>query len=125
MFGYYTDIIFLFDTQPSIRIFINMIDFINSILLHPYFLAVYGVLLWQVEQWYSSKKSFKDFWKESYRNVGRSLIWVGLIIVFDDELLSKYNQWAAVDIKLDEHRYFYTIAGFFIDVIRTKIFNKF
>lgn len=102
-----------------------MLNLINSILLHPYFLAVYGVLLWQVEQWYSSKKTFKEFWKESYRNIGRSLIWVGVVIVFDDEILEKYNVWAAVDVNLKDHPYFYTIAGFFIDFIRSKIFNKF
>lgn len=100
-----------------------MIGLINLILFHPYFLAVYGVLLWQVEQWYSSKKTFKEFYKESYRNIGRSLIWVGIIIVFDDEIISKYNSWAAVDY-MEIPLYFYTMAGFFIDIIRTKIFNK-
>lgn len=101
-----------------------MIHIFNRIIVHPYFLAVYGILLWQVEQWYTSKKSFKEFWKDAHRNIGRSLIWVGLIVVFDDEVESKYNQWAAADIKLKEHLYFYTIAGFFIDLIRTKIIDK-
>lgn len=98
---------------------------LNSIILHPYFLAIYGVLLWQVEQWYSSKKSFKEFLKDSYKNIGRSLIWVGIVVVFDDEIIEKYNMWAALDIKLEDHLYYYTIAGFFIDVIRTKIFKNF
>lgn len=96
----------------------------GNLFLHPYILAVYGVLLWQVEQWYSSKKSFCEFWKESYRNIGRSMIWVGMIVVFDDELLDKYNTWAAVDVKLEEHLYYYTIAGFFVDILRSKLFSK-
>lgn len=102
----------------------DLIDIFNRIIIHPYFLAVYGVLLWQVEQWFSSKKPFKDFWKDAHRNVGRSLIWVGLVVVFDDEIESKYNLWAASDIKLENHLYFYTIAGFFIDLIRSKYFPK-
>lgn len=100
-----------------------MIDFINSILLHPYILAVYGVLLWQIEQWFTSKKPFVQFLKDAQRNLGRSLIWVGVVIVFDDEIIGKYNHWAAVDYS-EIPLYFYTIAGFFIDLIRTKIIDR-
>lgn len=100
-----------------------MINLINSVLLHPYVLAVYGVLLWQVEQWYTFKKPFKEFWKEAQRNVGRSMIWVGIVVVFDDEILSKYNGWAAVDYS-QMPLYMYTIAGFFIDLIRSKIIDR-
>ena len=52
------------------------------------------------------------------------MIWVGMIVVFDDELLDKYNTWAAVDVKLEEHLYYYTIAGFFVDILRSKLFSK-
>lgn len=100
-----------------------MIDFINDIIFHPYFLAVYGVLLWQVEQWMVSKLSVKEFWGKAHRNIGRSLVWVGLVIVFDDEILGKYNQWAAVDY-VEMPLYMYTVAGFFIDFIRSKIIDK-
>ena len=98
-------------------------DLINSIILHPYVLAMYGVLLWQVEQYFSLKKPFKHFIKEVGPNLGRSLIWVGIVVVFDDEIIGKYNQWAAVDYT-EIPLYFYTIAGFFIDFIRTRISSK-
>lgn len=100
-----------------------MIQTINSIIFHPYMLAVYGVILWQVEQWYTSKKSFKEFWKDAHKNVGRSLVWVGIVVVFDDEILGKYNHWAAVDYQ-EMPLYMYTVAGFFIDLIRSKIIDR-
>lgn len=97
-----------------------MIDLINSVILHPYILAIYGVLLWQVEQWFTSKKPVKDFLNTSTRNIGRSLIWVGIIVVFDDEILAKYNEWAAMDY-IEMPLYMYTISGFFIDLVRSKL----
>lgn len=100
-----------------------MVETLNAIIFHPYVLAVYGVLLWQVEQYFSLKKPFKQFIKEAGPNIGRSLIWVGIVVVFDDEILGKYNHWAAVDYT-EAPLYFYTIAGFFIDFIRTKISSK-
>lgn len=100
-----------------------MVEMINSAVLHPYILAVYGILLWQVEQYFALNKPMRQFYKESLPNVGRSLIWVGIVVVFDDELIAKYNHWAAVDYK-EIPLYFYTISGFFIDFIRTKISSK-
>lgn len=100
-----------------------MIEIINSIVLHPYILALYGVLLWQVEQYFSMKRPFKDFFKMAKGNIYRSLVWVGLVVVFDDEILAKYNHWAAMDYS-EMPLYMYTIAGFFIDFIRSKIMEK-
>lgn len=100
-----------------------MIHLINSIIFHPYFLAIYGILLWQVEQWYTTKLGFREFLRSAQRNIGRSLIWVGVVVVFDDEIMRKYNQWAELDYT-EIPLYFYTIAGFFIDLIRTKIIDK-
>lgn len=97
-----------------------MTDAINSVIFHPYILAIYGVLLWQIEQWFTSRKTFKDFIFSANRNIGRSLIWVGVIVVFDDELLAKYNEWAAMDYH-EMPLYMYTISGFFIDLIRSKL----
>jgi hypothetical protein len=86
---------------------------------HEYLLALYGVLLWQVEQYFHYTGTLKEYLKNSYKTIGRSLIWVGIVVVFDDEILAKYNHWAAQD-----YQYVpaigYTIAGFFIDVIRSK-----
>jgi hypothetical protein len=100
-----------------------MVHIINAIIFHPYFLAVYGVLLWQTEQWFESKSKFNVFIRSSQRNIGRSLIWVGLVVVFDDEIMRKYNQWAELDYT-EIPLYFYTIAGFFIDLIRSKFIDK-
>jgi len=100
-----------------------MTDLINSVILHPYVLAMYGVLLFQVEQYLSLKKPFAEFWEISKGNVYRSLVWVGLVVVFDDEILTQYNHWAAKDYE-QMPLYMYTIAGFFIDFIRTKITKK-
>jgi hypothetical protein len=100
-----------------------MLELISKILTHEYLLAVYGVLLWQVEQYFESKDTIKEFAKKSHKNIGRSLIWVGIVVVFDDELLAKYNHWAALDY-VETPLYMYTVAGFFIDLIRSKIFSK-
>jgi hypothetical protein len=99
-------------------------EIINNFILHPYVLAVYGVLLWQVEEWWKSKDNWKIFLVKSQRNIGRSMIWVGLVVVFDDELINKYNEWAASDFPIPAPIYFYTLAGFFIDFIRTKFIDK-
>lgn len=97
-----------------------MIQFIQNILSHEYTLAVYGVLLWQLEQYFVSSDPIKEFLNKSHKNIGRSLIWVGIIVVFDDEILTKYNEWAAMDYS-EAPLFMYTVAGFFIDMIRTKI----
>jgi Na+/H+-translocating membrane pyrophosphatase len=100
-----------------------MIDIINSVIFHPYVLAMYGVLIFQLEQYFISKKSYKEFLQSAKGNIYRSLVWVGLVVVFDDELLSQYNNWAAKDYK-QMPLYMYTVAGLFIDFIRTKITKK-
>jgi len=100
-----------------------MISFINNIIFHPYILAMYGIILWQIEQYFTLKKPFKEFWKIAEGNLYRSLVWVGLVVVFDDEILAKYNIWAAQDFE-QMPLYMYTVAGFFIDFIRTKITKK-
>lgn len=98
-------------------------ELLNSIILHPYVLAIYGVLLWQVEQFFSLKLPMNQFWSTAKGNIYRSMVWVGLVVVFDDELLAKYNHWAAMDYQAMP-LYMYTIAGFFIDFIRSKIIDK-
>ena len=100
-----------------------MIETLEKILFHEYTLAVYGVLLWQVEQYFVSKDPIKVFLNKSHKNIGRSLIWVGIVVVFDDEILAKYNHWAAMDYA-EMPFFMYTVAGFFIDMIRTKITNS-
>jgi hypothetical protein len=92
----------------------------ETLLLHEYLLTVYGILIWQFEQYFSFNGTIKEYLKYSYRTIGRSLIWGGIIVIFDDEILAKYNEWAEYDY-IDMPLYMYTVAGFFVDVIRTKI----
>jgi hypothetical protein len=92
----------------------------ENLLLHEYLLTVYGILIWQFEQYFSFNGTIKEYLKYSYRTIGRSLIWAGIVVIFDDEILAKYNEWAQNDY-ITPPIYMYTIAGFFIDVIRSKI----
>jgi hypothetical protein len=94
----------------------------ETLFYHEYLLAAYGILLWQLEQFFESEKKFIDFVKYSYKTIGRSFIWVGILIVFDDELLSQYNQWAEVDY-ISPETWMYVFMGFSVDFIRTKIVN--
>jgi hypothetical protein len=98
-------------------------ELLKHILSHEYMLAIYGVMLWQVEQYFISDLNYKEFFGESVKNIGRSMIWVGIVVVFDDEILAKYNEWAHVDYETAP-LYMYTVAGFFIDVIRSNISKK-
>jgi hypothetical protein len=96
-----------------------MLDLLIKILTHEYVLTLYGVILWQIEQSIEQKLTFNESLKKIKRNVISSFVWVGFIIVFDDELLSRYNEFAHVDY--DEPPFFmYIIGGFLIDFFRTK-----
>ena len=86
-----------------------------EIFLHEYLLGLYGVILWQVEQAFA-KKGFTFI--HAIRNVGRSMIWVGAIVVFDDELLSRYNAFANLDY-VTPTWWMYVASGFSIDLIRS------
>jgi hypothetical protein len=94
----------------------------EALFYHEYVLAMYGVLLWQLEQFFTSNKGFVEFVKYSYKTIGRSFVWIGILIVFDDELLLQYNQWAEMDYAATQP-WMYIAVGFFVDFIRTKIIN--
>lgn len=97
-----------------------MLLIITTILTHEYTLAMYGVLAWQLEGFFRSKKTLREYHAAAWRDMGRALVWIGLVIVFDDEILAKYNQWAEVDYS-EPMPWMYMAAGFFITVLRTKI----
>jgi hypothetical protein len=92
-----------------------------AIAQHEYIVAFFGVLLWQVEQLYThpENRNYKIF----KRNCIRSMIWVGPIIVFDDEILAQYNKFAIVDYDFPPW-WMYFILGFGTDIIRTKFTAK-
>ncbi len=83
--------------------------------MHPYALVLYGIILWQIEQSFTKGFNFK----ERRNNIGRSLVWGSLIVIFDDEIIELIND--KVDVIIYTSPYFYIIAGFTIDIIRTKI----
>lgn len=91
----------------------------DILLHHEYLLAVYGVLLWHLEQYFHYNGTVKEYILKSAKTIGSSLIWVGIALVFDDELLDQYNEWSN-----EQFTYIpevgYTIIGFFIDIIRSK-----
>lgn len=93
---------------------------ITNVALHEYLLGVYGVFLWQVEQFLESKKSLKNYWREGWRQAGKAMIWVGLVVAFDDEILSRYNAWAEIDYH-SPMPWMYVLSGFFINIISTKV----
>lgn len=95
---------------------------ILNISQHEYVLAFFGVILWQLEQLYVKPKNrnFKTF----KRNTIRSMIWIGPIIVFDDEILAQYNNFAILDYAIMPP-WMYIVLGFSIDIIRTQLPAKF
>lgn len=93
------------------------------IFVHEYAMAFYGVLLWQIEQICADvlDKTTPNFtFKQRIATIIRSMGWVALLIVFDDELLAQYNKIFEIDIH-ELPLYGYTIGGFFVDVALSKI----
>lgn len=88
---------------------------VQAIVFHPYSLVVYGILLWQIEQ--SITKGFN--YQERSKNLGKSLVWGSLIVIFDDEAMEFIQE--KLDIVFDANWYFYLGGGFFVDIIRSKI----
>jgi len=89
-----------------------------SIITHPYALILYGICLWELHLYWRVKKKFKDI-KRSFVN---SLAWGGVIIAFDDEVISMVQHQSGVLIAADF--YFYIAAGFLIDYITSKFVYK-
>jgi hypothetical protein len=94
-----------------------------DLLTHEYSLALYGVILWQIEEYLRQSIPWRDFLRPSLRDIGRSLVWVGAIVVFDDELLARYNAIAHVDYQQAPF-WMYILAGFFVDIGRSKFTGK-
>jgi hypothetical protein len=89
---------------------------IYKLLVHEYSLGMYGVMLWQFEQAFTVKQFT---FRQAFKNIGRSLVWVGAIVVFDDELLSQYNKIANLDYQYTPW-WMYLGAGFCVDIIRSR-----
>jgi len=97
-----------------------MLHTILTIITHEYTLAMYGVIAWQMEGFFRSKKTLRQYHKEAWREMGRALVWIGVVVVFDDEILAQYNRWAEMDYE-KAMPWMYTAGGFFITILRSKI----
>lgn len=102
-----------------------MIDFLLNIFTHEFTLTLYGVMLFHIEQCIQDKLPYKESVKNIKRGVVSSLIWVGFVIAFDDELLSRYNEFANVDYS-DPPFFMYILGGFMVDFLKEwyKKFRK-
>jgi hypothetical protein len=98
-----------------------------DLLLHEYAFVLYGVLAWQLQQHFTHKTTIR----QRLNFIGRSMIWGGMLVVFDDELADWLLESFEIDLYFyDENHnaigidwYFYTAIGFLIDIIRQKITN--
>jgi hypothetical protein len=91
-----------------------------SILTHEYALVLYGVLLWQVQQHFIHKIPART----RMNLIGRSMIWGGMLVVFDDEI-ADFLLEQDIDLYMGDGEtivwYFYIGIGFIIDLVRNKV----
>lgn len=92
-----------------------------GILTHEYALVIYGVVAWQLQQQFTKPVTLRQ--RMNY--IGRSMIWGGMLVVFDDEIADFLADNEIVDLWHDDGEtivwYFYIAIGFAIDIIRHKI----
>jgi hypothetical protein len=96
-------------------------------------MGVYGVFMFHLEKFFrfvniAQKKklgwrSLFKFWWFEWDDIVRSLFWFGIVVVYDDEILGKYNDWAQVDIQAAAS-WHYFLAGFGIDRIIVNVKKK-
>jgi hypothetical protein len=100
-------------------------EILLAMLTHEYAMVIYGVLLWQIQQQFTKRIPLR----ERFNYIGRSMIWGGMIVVFDDEIADWLLDSFEVDLyHYDENDeaigiswYFYMGVGFLIDIVRHKI----
>lgn len=107
------------DAQEAVSTYFN-------ILQHEHMMGVYGVFMMHLEKFFrfvnlaqKNKMGWRSlfrFWWFEWDDIVRSLMWFGLVVVYDDELLGGYNSWAETDIQVAQH-WMYFVAGFGIDRI--------
>jgi hypothetical protein len=91
-----------------------------NLFAHEYALVLYGVIIYQIAQHLAQKLPLS----ERMNLIGRSMIWGGMVVVFDDEIADSLLEYG-VDLWHDDGEtivwYFYLGIGFAIDIIRNKI----
>jgi hypothetical protein len=101
-----------------------MIGMITMILTHEYVLAMYGIVLWQISLYLKTSLSFKAFSKIAFKRMLDCLVWVGMLIVFDDEILAWYNHYAHVDYSSPPF-FMYIFLGFITNILITFVTHKY
>ncbi len=96
---------------------------LESLVSHEYLLVFYGVALWQLEQFLAARIKEGSAYLFNPRHIlrctMRSMLWGGLLIIFDDEALAWYNSVFNIDYETPPW-FFYIVGGFFIDMLRNK-----
>lgn len=100
------------------------IETVGKIFTHEYFMAFYGVLVYYAIVWSLAKNAaekkkvkfnFKKWRLSITDNVIVTLLIVPIVIIFDDEIVYLYNQFAEQDIVLG--KWIYLMAGVLTDLI--------
>ena len=96
---------------------------------HEYWLAVYGVIAGAVTDYSwnrnksGNKLTFKQ-WRHDYKDdFLRDMVWVPLVVIFDDELLGAWNKTGLYTIA-EVGPFFYFVTGFSIDRIISLLSGK-
>ena len=98
----------------------------NDLFLHPYFLAVYGVIAYFTLKWSFAKNpyddpeekkkfSFKVWWGGQYDNLIVTIIFVPLVIIFDEEVV--YLIKRIFDYEIQTNNFVYLLSGPVVDGI--------
>ena len=99
-----------------------MIETISMLGLdHEYLMALYGVSAWQLWELIHSKNKITV--KDHIKIIVQSMFFAGLVVIFDDELLSHYNKIADLDYQTVP-KLGYSLAGFSIDILVSKFIKK-
>lgn len=104
---------------------------IIQFLTHEYVIAFYGVVMWSLTELSSHLYSLQkitlqeviNFYRKDIIIMGRSMIFVGFLVVFDDELLARYNAFMVVDYHEMTWQMYFGL-GFIIEFIISKFFTK-
>jgi len=92
----------------------EIFTFIGSVLEHEGFIAVYGVVAWfglhyALDKKKNSKIIFKKWRKDHSSDILITVIIALGMVIFDDEIVDAYNDFAENDIELQ--RWFYFLPG--------------
>jgi hypothetical protein len=102
----------------------TQIDIVEKVLTHEYLMAFYGVIVYYAIVWSLAKNAcekkgvkfnFKK-WKQATKdNLIVTILIVPLVIIFDDEIVYLYNEFAEDDIVMG--KWIYLMAGPLTDLI--------